>query len=145
MRLVHLDQNYVKQHALEAKANLDREIKVYPASSRLSLSYGLVKLLQLNETSRVCLSYDFDNPTEWYIYVHDLGLPIKPSKKGLSYWLSSKAIVDVFQEYFAGDLTFPVAKQASTIQGITCYAIFTTKQAEAKRIQKLTTPKADTT
>jgi hypothetical protein len=141
MPLIEYTPEYFKAERAKALLNTRLELKVY--KDKICISHGLANHLGLKEGDGICIAVDPQNPTDWYLFPHPEGFPLKCPNIGKGLEHSNRSLTKKFHDQF-GDaiLTFPVAKVPVEIDGIHCHAILTAKQAEAKRIQNLTTPKA---
>lgn len=143
MPLIKYTPQHLKEEKAKALINTRLELKVY--KDKICISHGLANHLGLKEGDGICVSVDTDNPTDWYLYPHHEGFPLKRTTIGYGLEHSNRSLTKKFHDQFGdGILTFPVAKVPVEIDSIHCHAILTAKQAEAKRIQDLTKPKAAT-
>lgn len=144
MALIEYTPQYFKDQKAKALLKRELEIRVYK-TGKVSLSYGLAQHLGLKAGDTVTIAQDDQNPMDWYIYPDPAGFALVQWSTGQGYEIRSMPLVKLFQDCFPDtDLTFPVAKVPVEVDGIHGHAILTAKQAEAKRIHDLTTPKAKT-
>lgn len=143
MALIEYNPQYIQDEKSKAMINNRLEIKVY--KDKITISFGLANYLRLTPGSKLSFFMDADNPIDWYLLPSTGGFLLRKSTSGHGLEISNRFTAKKFHAQFGDEkLLFEVAKAPVEIDGIKCYAIFTTKQAEAKRIRDLTTPKIKT-